>query len=109
MSAAGTLARASAASPAMTSPVKVLMPWADGAELALRERLHKARDLSASRAVAAAGYARSRALFWMIADLCTEWVVSPASVADLEDLTNAILRLFMVADALQRLEAPDGT
>ena len=92
----------------LSDEIRRFVPWVDDDELALRTRLRKARDLGAVRAVAATGHARSRTLYWMVADVAGEWMLSPASNDDLKDVADAMVRLFMVAGALERLEAPDA-
>ena len=87
-------------------PIRLHLPWISDDEHALRMRLFKARDLSALKAVAAEGHDRSRYLYWMVNELANEWLLSPAGKDDLRDLADTLVRLFMVAGALQRLEAP---
>lgn len=86
-------------------PVDTFMPWIDEEEKALRQRLHRALTISAARAPTAVSKS-ARALYWQCNLVAAEWAFKRAPAADLEDIANALVRLFMAAGALERIEGP---
>jgi hypothetical protein len=43
----------------------------------------------------------------MVNEVAGGWVFAPADVEDLKDIADSMVRLFMVATTLERLEASD--
>ena len=84
-------------------PINALRPWGTPEEKALRRRLHKAWSIGAARATSAqSGSARS--IFWLAAQTASDWTFAPRSEADLKEMADCLVRLFLCAGAFERLE-----
>jgi muconolactone delta-isomerase len=88
-------------------PIATFTPWAGPEERALRVRIHKARDAAQARA-ARSKHGRARTLWWVAAQLASDWVFHRAPVDDLQEIISGLGRLFLVAGMIERLEAPDN-
>ncbi len=85
-------------------PIGMMMPWLTPAEKDMRIRLRRCQTLGSSRATSTK-CDRARALLWMAAQAAAEATFAPASISDLREVRNACLRLFLAADAFERIEA----
>jgi hypothetical protein len=89
------------------SPIDFHLPCIGMQERALRVRIHKARDLSQARA-SRSKHGRARVLYWVAAQLSSDWVFARgATDDDLNEILAALSLLFIVAGKIERLEAPD--
>ena len=86
--------------------VDIYAPWCASFERQLRIRVHRARDIAQARACRSK-HGRARSLYWMAAQMAGDWVFRRAPNEDLEEILAALSRLFLVAGATERLEAPD--
>lgn len=79
----------------------------DGAgERPLRIRIYKARDRLMARANRSK-HGRARQFYWLGAQLAADWVFTRATVEDLEEILAGLTRIFLAAQMIERLEAPD--
>lgn len=92
--------------PQRLDPVDVFAPWAGEEERALRIRIHRARDVATARA-GRSQHGRARTLYWLAAQLASDWVFTRAPITDLSEILAALTRLFLTAGMIERLEAPD--
>lgn len=88
-------------------PIATFMPWLQDDERAMRQRILKARDTSAARAVLKAP-SRSADLLWMANEIANERAFAPASMAELGDVVTALERLFSAARAMEIVEMVDA-
>jgi len=88
------------------SPIDVFAPWAAGEERGLRLRIHKARDIAQARA-ARSRHVHARSIYWSAAEIAHAWVFQRAPSDQLNDILEALTRLFLAAGAIERLEAPN--
>jgi len=84
-------------------PVSLFVPGASIEERKLRQRLHNASTIASMKAVNASSE-HARSLFWMVNEVAFAWKFAPATAEDLKDIADALVRLFLVAGELQRLE-----
>jgi hypothetical protein len=90
-----------------STPASAFWSWEDEEKQSVRSRLRKARDISARRAVAAESDG-ARRLFWEANALANRWCFAAASTEDLTEIANGIVRLFMAADTIERMEGANG-
>ena len=86
-------------------PIEALRPWGTPEEKALRRRLHKAWALGAAKATNTKSGA-GRQLYWLTAQVASDWTFAPRSEADLKEMADCLVRLFMCANVFERLEGP---
>lgn len=84
-------------------PIEALRPWGTAEEKRLRRRLHRAWHLSAADA-ARAQSGSARTILWLIAQTASEWTFAGRSEAELKDMADTLVRLFVCANAFERLE-----
>lgn len=87
----------------MLDPIETLRPWGTPEEKTLRRRLHNAWAMGASKATHARSGA-GRQLYWLTAQVASDWTFSRHSEADLKEMTDCLVRLFMCAGVFERLE-----
>ena len=96
-----------------TDPIGSLMPWTEGEERNLRNRLLRAQQYSANRALHSTSKTAS-GLFWLINSTAAAYATAPVSPSagstceDLRDLLAGLNRLAVVADMFERRETADG-
>ena len=88
-------------------PIEAMRPWGTPAERALRRRLHKSWQLSAAGA-ARAQSGTARAILWMIAQTASDWTFSGRNEDELKEMADTLVRLFLCANAFEKLEGPKG-
>jgi len=88
------------------TPAQVFAPWAGPEEQSLHERLSRARDVALVRA-RRSPQSLSRTLFWVAAQLASDWVYRRTPVDDLTEILAGLNRLFLTAGMIERLGAPD--
>jgi len=88
-------------------PIEAFRSWESDAKKAVRRRLMKGITLSALGAVRAKSDA-ARRLYWEANGIANQWCFAVATVADLTDIANAVVRLFMTAGAIERLDGAHG-
>ena len=93
--------------PQRLDPIDVFAPQAGEDEKALRRRIHRAHGAATARAQRSQ-HGRARTVYWITAQLAADWVFQQASVDELQEIISALARMFMVAAAFERLEAPDA-
>ena len=98
---------ASKPQPAADDAIAVFVPWAGADELALRRRIQRAHGAAAARA-ARSRHGRARALWWWSSQLAADWTFARAPIDDLQEIIAALSRAFLIANAVERLEAPDA-
>jgi hypothetical protein len=84
-------------------PIGLFVPQATAEEKKLRQRLHNARTLASARAVSAQSD-NARQLFWLVNHVASGWIFAGATVEQLEEVANALLRLFLSASDFERIE-----
>lgn len=84
-------------------PVSLFVPQAGIEERKLRQRLHNARTIASVKAVAAVSD-NARSLYWAVNDVASVWTFGRATVEDLKSIADAMVRLFLVAGELERIE-----
>jgi hypothetical protein len=88
--------------------VKLYLPEANGEALALRARIHLARDQARSRS----GYStncEARSLYGVAADVAGQFVFDRSLRSDdLFEVIKIVTWLFLAAGALERLESSDA-
>ncbi len=89
--------------PAQSDPIGALMPWTDGAERTLRNRLLRCQQYSTTRALQSASKTAS-GLFWLINS--TAAAHATAAVPAEAESTCAFLRDLLAG--LNRLETANG-
>jgi hypothetical protein len=72
----------------------------------LRLRIHRARDTATARA-ARTQHRRARSLYWIAAQLASDWVFTRASTEVLEGVLQALTYTFLSAGTIERVETPD--
>jgi hypothetical protein len=87
-------------------PIGTFMPWTDQSEWTLRRRLVNARNIATARATSSR-HSRARGLYWLTSYIAGDWMLTPAPADDLKDMADTLVRLFLCAGAIERLEAPD--
>jgi hypothetical protein len=86
--------------------ISLFAPWAGSTEAALRQRIHRARDMACAAATRS-NHARARALYWVAADIASERVFARLPDEDLWAAIHSLTRLFLVAGWIEAVEAPD--
>lgn len=87
--------------------IDVLAPWATDDERALRRRIHRAQAAATAKATRSR-HGRARALYWWTSQWASDWTFERASIEDLKDVIAGLSRAFLIAGAVERLEAPDA-
>lgn len=87
-------------------PITALMPWVTPEEAGLRRRILKCRLTAARKAARAGGVAQQ--LCWAACDLAGQWDVAPASIEQLQDVIEALTRMFLAVGVVERLETTDA-
>lgn len=105
-SRSGKVASSQPESAALDS-IDVFMPWADAEEKALRRRLRDAWQISTARATRSQSR-NARQLWWQVSQVATQWTTKRASKADLKDIADSLVRMFMAAAAFERIEVCDA-
>lgn len=85
-------------------PAAAMMPWMNGPERALRNRLFQAQQFSARRARSSHSET-ARALFWLINTTAAAHATAPAAVEQLRGVADTLVRLALVANGFERIEA----
>jgi hypothetical protein len=88
------------------APVEIFAPWAGPEEQGLHERLRRARDVALVRA-RRSPQTLARTLFWVAAQLASDWVYRRTPVDDLNEVLAGLTRLFLTAGMIERLEDLD--
>ena len=88
-------------------PIGLLMPWTEGEERHLRNRLLRAQQYSARRARQSES-PLARHLLWLVNETAASIATSRASVQDLQDIVDTLTRLTLAANGFQRLERSCG-
>jgi muconolactone delta-isomerase len=88
------------------APVDIFAPWAGVEERALRVRMHRARDAAQARATRSR-HGRARTLYWIAAQLASDWVFQRAQSEDLNDILATLSYLFLACGKIERVEAHD--
>jgi deoxyribodipyrimidine photolyase len=83
------------------------MPWVEGDERWLRNRLLMAQQLALTRSLTAQS-PTAYALFLLIHETAAAHATAPASRANLRELREGLQRLFLVADMFERREGGRG-
>jgi len=86
--------------------IQVFAPWCEPEQEALRHRIHRARDIAQARAERSC-HSRARTIYWLAAQLASDWVFARVPTFQLDEIVAALSRLFLVAGQIERLEAPD--
>lgn len=86
-------------------PIGLMMPWAGEGERDLRRRILLCQRLSSTRATMCASD-RARSIYWAANNVAAEHVFAPAPIDCLQDVRDTLVRMFLVAGALERFEAP---
>ena len=77
----------------------------DDRTLVARKRLLKAQQLAVVRVSSSSGSEAAAIVFSLVTQLAAHWAFAPASCQDLEDVVDALLRLFLAANTFERLGA----
>ena len=88
-------------------PIDAFRPWEDEATKAARRRLMNARNLASLRAIRA-GCETSRQLYWSANEIANRWCLADARAAELTEIANALVRLFLTAGVVDRMESQRG-
>ena len=88
-------------------PIEAMRPWGTPTEKALRRRLHKSWHLSAAGAARAQSGA-ARTILWIIAQAASDWTFAVHSEEEMKDMADTLVRLFVCANAFERLERPEN-
>lgn len=88
-------------------PIDVFAPWATEDEKGLLRRIQRAQAAAQARA-ARSKHGRARTLYWWASQFAADWTFQRAPVDELQDVIASLSRTFLVAGAVERLEAPDG-
>ena len=75
----------------------------DHRTLVARRRLLKAQQLAVSRVSSSSPSDAADTILNLVVQIAAHWAFAPASCEDLEDIANALLRLFVTASAFERL------
>lgn len=97
-----TVRRAIAADPAGQ-----MMSWTEGDERVLRNRLLRSQQYSARRARATRSET-ARRLLWLLNETAAAHATAPATVEELEDVADTLVRLALVANGFERWEGAGG-
>lgn len=87
--------------------VDVFADWTSDAERPLRIRIYRARDRMTARANRSK-HRRAQSIYRLGSDVAGDWAFWPADVDALQEVLENLSRIFMVAQAIERLEAPDA-
>jgi hypothetical protein len=90
-----------------SDPIGQMMPWTAGDERLLRNRLLRAQQYAATRALASTS-PTARDLLWLINSTAAAQVTSRGSVEHLRDVADTLLRLTLVANGFERWENSRG-
>lgn len=88
-------------------PIEAFRPWEDDDKKAVRRRLMNARNIAALRAVRVESDV-ARRLYWEANGIANRWCFAAANVDNLTDIANAVVRLFLTAGTVERVEGADG-
>jgi hypothetical protein len=83
--------------------IGTFMPWIGKEERALRKRLHNAWTIASARA-SRSDSGNARTLYWTAALVASEWTFARSDLEDLKDIADALVRLFLAAGTLERVE-----
>ena len=93
--------------PQIADPVARFRPWDSEETRNLRHRILKARDIAAVRA-RRSKVTIARTIFWLANELANDWVFVTASDDQLREIADSLVRLFLVAGSLERVEPADA-
>lgn len=93
--------------PPVPDAVSVFAPWAGEQEKLLRRRLRNAWTIASARG-ARSRSGNARQLYWQVAMVASEWTFARASLADLKDIADGLVRMFVAANVFERVEGPDA-
>ena len=89
----------------VADPIDAFMPWVGDEERALRQRLHRAWTIGAAKAAVAVSD-NARILYWQASQIASDWTFKRAPAADLKDIADSLVRMFMAAATIERIEVP---
>lgn len=86
----------------VADPLATLLPGRSAEEMALRRRMHTARDIGGQRMIALESPA-AQDLNHMLIEAASAWIFEPASVDNLQDKVRFLLRLALATSEAERL------
>lgn len=93
--------------PVKPDAIEAFMPWATADERQLRRRILNCQQIASTRAPRA-GSDRARLFYWTACDIAAATVFASSSGDHLQEVLDTLVRLFLVAGAVERWETTDG-
>lgn len=85
-------------------PIRVFLPTITDDEHKQRDRIRIARNIATAKIPGLKDCPQALQLCWLLVDVATEWMLSPATISALELVAEQCRRLLIVAETAEILE-----